>query len=124
CIAFRMMWCRPGPLAAALEELFELETERGVDHVVVQGGEDRSMPMSYALFHSYRALERGGEMAMSNFREALGVRGRVALATSRIAEPVAEHAGTIALTAAISGAVLAGGLLAGAQLRKRRLARA
>jgi alkyl hydroperoxide reductase subunit AhpC len=120
-VAYRMMWAQPAPLAAALDELLEIQSERGADHAVVQGGEDRSMPLSYALFHSYRALERGGERALSDFRDAMGLRGRVALATSRVAEPLAENAGKIALTAAISGAVLAGGIFAGMQLRKRRL---
>lgn len=119
-IAYRMMWTQPAPLAAALDELLETQHDRGVEHVVVQGGEDLSMPLSYALFHSYRALERGGHQAMEHFREALGLRGRVALAASRIAEPMSENAGKIALTAALSGAVLAGGIFAGMQLRKRR----
>ena len=120
-IAFRMLWAQPGPLAAAIAELLTRQEERGVDHVVVQGGEERSMPMSYALLHSFRALDRGGELAKEHFRDATGVRGAIAITTSRIAEPVADNLGAIALTAAVTGAVLAGGLVAGAQLRKRRL---
>ncbi|HTK95662.1 MAG TPA: deiodinase-like protein [Terriglobales bacterium] len=123
-IAFRLLWAQPGPLAAAIDELLERQEERDVDHVIVQGGEDRSMPMTYPLFHSYRALERGGELAKEHFRDALGVRGRIAMAASRIAEPVAENIGPLAVAAAITGAVLAGGLVAGVQLRKRRLRKA
>lgn len=119
-IAYRMMWTQPAHLAAAIDELLEAQDDRGADHAIVQGGEDLSMPLAYALFHSYRALERGGHQAMEDFRKAMGMRGRVAIATSRIAEPLAENAGRIAVTAAISGAVLAGGIFAGMQLRKRR----
>jgi peroxiredoxin len=119
-IAFRMMWTQPAHLAAAIDELLEVQNDRGVDHAIVQGGEDLSMPLAYALFHSYRALERGGRQAMDDFREALGLRGRVAIAASRVAEPLSENAGKIAVTAALSGAVLAGGIFAGMQLRKRR----
>ena len=119
-VAYRMLWTQPAPLAAALDELLEAQQERGAEHAIVQGGEDLSMPLNYALFHSYRALERGGHQAMEDFRRALGVRGRIALATSRITEPMAENAGKIAFTAALSGAVLAGGLFAGWQLRKKR----
>lgn len=120
-VAYRMMWAQPAPLAAAVDELLEAQSERGADHAIVQGGEDLSMPLAYALFHSYRALERGGERAMEDFREAMGLRGRVALAASRVAEPLSENAGKIAFTAALSGAVIAGGIFAGMQLRKRRL---
>jgi peroxiredoxin len=119
-IAYRMMWTQPAPLAAALDELLEAQQERGAEHAIVQGGEDLSMPLNYALFHAYRALERGGRQAMDDFRQAMGVRGRIALAASRIAEPMSENAGKIALTAALSGAVIAGGIFAGMQLRKRR----
>ena len=79
------------------------------------------MPLSYVLFHSYRALERGGDSAIADFRAALGARARVALATSRVTEPLAENAGKIAVAAALSAAVIGGGLIAGAQLRKRRM---
>lgn len=120
-VAFRMMWTQPAPLAAAIDELLEAQADRGAEHAIVQGGEDLSMPLAYALFHSYRALERGGRQAMEDFRQALGMRGRVALAASRVAEPLAENAGKLAVTAALSGAVIAGGIFAGMQLRKRRL---
>ena len=119
-IAYRMMWTQPAPLAAALDELLEVQQERGAEHAIVQGGEDLSMPLNYALFHSYRALERGGHQAMDDFRNALGVRGRIAIAASRIAEPMSENAGKIAFTAALSGAVLAGSIFAGIKLRQKR----
>lgn len=120
-VAFRMMWAQPETLRAAIAELLQVQEERGSEHAIVQGGEDRSMPFSYALLHAHRAIERGGDEARARFTEALGMRGRVALATSAVADKASEKAGTIALTALLTGAVLAGGLVAGAQLRKRRM---
>src|SRR4051812_24987646 len=120
-VAFRMMWAQPGPLAAAIDELLEVENERGVDHAIVAGGEDRSLPLAYAFFHSHRALERGGEQAIADFGEAMGIKGKIAVAASRVAEPLAENAGTIAFAAGLSAAVIAGGLIAGMQLRKRKM---
>ena len=120
-VAFRMMWAQPETLRAAITELLETQEERETDHAIVQGGEDRSMPFSYALLHAHRAIERGGDEARAHFTEALGMKGRVALATSAVAGKASENAGTIAVTALLTGAVLAGGLVAGTQLRKRRL---
>src|SRR5262249_3325603 len=59
-VAFRSMWTNPHELAAAMEELLELQKERRADHVVVRGGQDLSMPLPYSRLYSYRALERGG----------------------------------------------------------------
>ena len=120
-VAFRSMWTQPATLGKAIEELLELQQERGVDHVVVNGGQDVSMPLSYAVLHAHRALERGGQQATADFREALGLPGRSAAATSRVAESLMVHPGRILAIAAVTAAVLAGGLYAGFELRKRRL---
>src|SRR5262249_56875782 len=47
-VAFRSMWTNPEELAAALEELLELQQEREIDHAIVRGGEDLSIPFSYS----------------------------------------------------------------------------
>src|SRR5215831_10702486 len=39
-VAFRCMWAKADDLGAAIEELLQLQRERGVDHVVVNGGQD------------------------------------------------------------------------------------
>jgi peroxiredoxin len=120
-VAFRCMWARPEKLAEAMEELLRVQQEHGVDHAVVGGGEDRSMPLSYGVLFSYRALERGGEEAIQDFRGTFGVPGQVAITTSRLATPILEHPGRILAIIALTGAVLAGGMYAGFELRKRRL---
>jgi peroxiredoxin len=121
-VAFRCMWARPETLTEAVEELLRVQ-QQGADHAVVAGGEDRSMPLSYGVLFSYRALERGGEEAIRDFRETFGVPGHVAITTSRLATPILEHPGRILAIVALTSAVLAGGLYAGFELRKRRLGR-
>ncbi|HSM85096.1 MAG TPA: deiodinase-like protein [Candidatus Limnocylindrales bacterium] len=120
-VAFRAMWAKPAQLESAIEELLELQEERGVDHVVVSGGQDLSMPLPYRVLYSYRALERGGEESLSDFRSALGLPGRVTLTASHIATPLLGNPGRILALGAVTAAVLAGGLYAGFELRKRRL---
>jgi peroxiredoxin len=120
-VAFRCMWTQSELLGEAMEELLELQKERGVEHVVVNGGQDLSMPVTYGVLYSYRALERGGEEAMNDFREAFGIPGRMALTASRMATPIMENPGRILAIVALTAAVLAGGLYAGFELRKRRL---
>jgi peroxiredoxin len=120
-VAFRSMWAKPAELGEAIEELLKLQAERGVDHVVVGGGQDLSMPVSYGVLFSYRALERGGEQALNDFREVFGVPGRVVITTSRVASPILENPGRVLAIITLTGAVLAGGLYAGFELRKRRL---
>ena len=120
-IAFRSMWTKPETLAGAIEELLELQQERSVDHVVVNGGQDLSMPLSYGVLYSYRALERGGSESLKDFREALGFSGTVAVTTSRVARPILENPKRVVAIAALTAAVLTGGLYAGFELRKRRL---
>lgn len=120
-VAYRCMWAKPDELGSAIEELLEMQRERGVDHAVVNGGQDLSMPLSYAVLYSYRALERGGEQSLEDFRESLGLPGRVALAASHAAESILQRPGRILAIGALTAAVLAGGLYAGFELRRRRL---
>ena len=119
-VAFRSMWAEPEGIESAIHELLELQHERSVDHVVVKGGEDLSEPLSYARLSSYRALERGGEQSLRDFRKAVGF-SRREFAAARAAEVLIENPGRIVAVGALTAAVLAGGLYAGFELRKRRL---
>lgn len=120
-VSFRSMWSNPGQLSSAIDELLELQRERRVDHVVVRGGQDLSMPVSYTKLYSYRALERGGEASVNDFLAAMGRSLREPLAGSHLGEPILERPGRILAVTALTTAVLAGGLYAGFELRKRRL---
>jgi len=120
-VAFLSLWSKPDALAAAIEELLELQQERGVDHVIVSGGQDLSMPLPYSALSAYRALERGGKQSLNDFRQALGLPARVALTASHLARPLLDNPGRVLSIAALTAAVLAGGLYAGFELRKRRL---
>lgn len=120
-VAFRSKWTKPGALESAIEELLELQKERGVEHVVVHGGQDITMPLSYSELYAYRALERGGDESLADFREALGIPGRVALTPSHIVRSFSERSGRYIAIGALTAAVLAGGLYAGFELRRRRL---
>jgi len=121
-VAFRAFWTQPNVIHDALEALLERQRERGVEHAIVHGGEDRSFPLSYAQVHAYRTLDRAGEKSLSDFREALGTRGSVVLASSRIAGPIALNPGKAFAAAALAGGVVTAGLVAGYALRKKRLA--
>ncbi len=121
-IAFRALWTRPNVIEDALEELLERQEERGVEHAIVRGGEDTSMPMTYAMLHAHRALDRGGKRAIEDFRRELGMPGRLAHTASRVAEPIALHPGRAIAGALIAGGVIAGGLLLGRKLRQKRYA--
>ncbi len=120
-VAFRCRWADSGALGKAIAELLALQQERGADHIVVHGGQYLSMPISYNALCSYRALERGGRQALADFREALGLPGRIARTTSRVAGSLLEHPGRVLAIVALTTAVLTGGLYAGFELRKRRL---
>ena len=120
-IAFRGKYTRPDVIGDALEELLERQEERGTDHAIVAGGEDTSMPKLRPMLHAYRAVERGGQMALRDFRDVMGVPGRVLLAASRTVEPIAENPGKTLAGVALAAAVLTGALYAGRELRKRRL---
>lgn len=120
-VAFRCRWAQAEKLGKAIEELLRLQQERGVDHAIVGSGQDLSMPLSYSVLFSYRALDRGGEDAFHDFREAFGFPERVATRASRETNPILENPGRVLAIVALTGAVLAGGLYAGFELRKRRL---
>jgi peroxiredoxin len=120
-VAFRCLWTRPGTVEDALEELLDRQRERGTDHAVVNGGEDSTVPSTYAMLHSYRALERGGKKSIRDFRNELGFPGRVAVAGSRIARPIAMNPGRAAAGVALTAGVIVGSLMLGRFLRERRL---
>lgn len=119
-VAFRGYWTQPSVVEEALKELLEVQKERGVDHAVVLGGEDKSVPMTSTLFHAYRALRRGGKTSIRNFEKAMGLPGRVMMASSRIVGPVAEHPGKTLAALALGAGVVAAGIFAGRALRERR----
>jgi hypothetical protein len=120
-VAFRSMWSNPEGLAAAIDELIELQSERKADHSVVCAGEDRSRPLSYSRLYSYRALERGGESAVYDFCTAAGRLRPVGPSTSLPEDSLLQRPGRVLAITALTTAVLAGGLYAGFELRKRRL---
>lgn len=119
-VAFRSLWSRPAQIKAALEELLERQKERDVEHAIVNGGEDTSMPVARSMLHTYRALERGGDKSIEEFSQALGVPGRLAVATSRVVEPIALYPGRVVIGALLAGGVIAGALYAGHKLREKR----
>ena len=120
-VAFRSKWANREALAAAIEELTELEEEHETDHGIVQGGQDLSMPISYADLSSYRALVRGGRASVKDFQAATGLSGYGRRGVAGSADGMFEHPGRVLAVVALSGAVVAGGLYAGFELRKRRL---
>jgi len=111
-VAFRSLWAQPGPLAAAIQEL------RDSGAGIVLGGDDLSTPFSYSALYSYRALQRGGRQALHDFRRALGLPDRDAAAshTKSLGDP-----GRILVVSALAALVVAGGMYAGFELRRRRL---
>jgi len=120
-VAFRALWTQPQVVEEALRQLLAVQHDRDLEHAVVLGGDDRSMPLSYPALHSYRALHRGGRDSIADFEQAMGLPGKIALASSRIIGPVKENPGKTLAAAALGAAVLAGGLYAGRTLRRRRL---
>lgn len=120
-VAFRATWTRPSVVEEAIDELLERQEDSGKEHAVVHGGEDTSLPRRYGMLHAHRALERGGPQAVREFKQALGTSGRVAMATSRVAEPVMLYPVKALAAAALSGGVIVGALYAGMKLRQRRL---
>lgn len=121
-VAFRSLWTRPGVIEDALVELLERQEERDAEHAIVHGGEDTSMPVTVAMFHAHRALDRGGSKAIDDFRRELGFPGRLAHAASRVAEPITLHPGRAIAGALIAGGVITGGLVLGRKLRQKRYA--
>lgn len=120
-VAFRTVWTRPSVVEEALEELLEYQEESGKEHRVVESGEDTALPRRYGMLHAYRALERGGPRALQEFKETVGARGQVAMATSRVAEPVMLHPAKALAGVIITGGVIVGALYAGMKLRQRRV---
>lgn len=122
-VAFRSLWTRPSKLEEALQELLDYQEDSGKDHQIVRGGEEASIPARYGMLHSHRALERGGRRALREFKEATGTPGRMAVAASRVAEPMVLHPGRAFAAVAITGGVIVGALFAGMKLRERILQR-
>lgn len=120
-VAFRSLWTRSGIVEDALEELLDAQHRRGSAHVVVNGGEDTTMPSTYAMLHTYRALERGGRRSIHDFRREMGLPGRMTVMGSRIAEPLASNPKITIAGALATAGVITGGLLLGRALRNRRL---
>ncbi len=120
-VAFRSLWTRPGSVEDALEELLRVQEDRGTEHAVVNGGEDTTMPSTYAMLHSHRALERGGSKAIQDFRSELGLPGRISVMGSRIAEPITNYPGRAITGVALTAGVIVGSLMIGRMLRERRL---
>lgn len=118
-VAFRCLWTQPRVVEEALQELLARQEERGVDHAVVAHGEYRKMPSTHAMLHAHRALERGGERSIEDFRNELGMPGRVAILSSRVALPIMENPGKTALAVALAAGVVAGAVVAGTALRRR-----
>ena len=120
-VSFLSLWSKPEGLGRAIQELQNLQSERGVDHVIVNGGQDLAMPVPYSALSAYRALERGGKQSLNDFRHVLGLPARVAFTASNLARPLLDNPGRVMSIAALTAAVLAGGIYAGFELRKRRL---
>lgn len=118
-VAFRALWTRPRVIADALEELLEHQEENGDEHVVVMGGEDTKPPVTRAMLHTHRALERGGRLAVERFQDEMGLPGRAMATASRVVEPVALNPGKAFLAAGLAGGVIVGGLFLGREVRKR-----
>lgn len=121
-VAYRQLAFGPGEMREAIEELLERQQERGVDHAIVHGGESTDIPALKPMLFAHRALERGGQRAISNFRSEMGVPGRMAVLGSRVARPVAQNPGTSLATATAIAGVIGLGFWAGKQLRERRFA--
>lgn len=115
-VAFRSRWTKPDELKAAIVELLELQKERGIEHIVVRGGEDLAAPFSYERLHSFRAIERGGEDSVNDFHSVFGRLRKLSLTQTLL-----KHPGRILAVTALTTAALAGGVYAGFELRKRRL---
>jgi peroxiredoxin len=121
-IAFRALCTQAGIVEEALVQLLKIQRERGLEHAVVLGGEDRSVPISYQVIYSYRALQRGGPQAIRDFEESMGLPGKMIVAGSRLAAPVMENPGKSMAVAALALGVVAAGVYAGRALRARRIA--
>ena len=120
-LAFRCLWTQGGALQEAIEVLLERQQERGTEHAVVRGGEDNSFPLRHALLHTHRAVSRGGDRALEDYEQAMGVPGRLTVWTSRVAAPMAMNPGKTIAAVVLVGGVVTGALLAGSKLRQMRM---
>ena len=119
-IAYRSLASHGPSLGAALEELLEVQKERGTEHAIVHGGEDAITPSFSTFLNAFRAIERGGYDAVTNFRNELGLPGRAYLRGARIVKPMAEHPTlTITTFIGILGAIGLGFWI-GHEIRKHR----
>ena len=122
-VAFRSLWTKASVIEEALEELLGMQKSRAVDHAIVHGGESLGMPMTYAILNSHRALERGGQKAIREFRDGLGRPGKLAHSAGRYVGPVVLNPGRSLAAAGLAAAVISGGLYLGWRLRRARLDR-
>ena len=120
-VAFRSLFTRPAVIGEAIEELLEVQKERGLPHAVVLNGEDLSLPPLSVLLRARRALERGGRRSLRNFEQEMGLPGRLVLAGSRVARPIVENPGRTAAGVAAALAVIGAGIWVGLILRQNRL---
>lgn len=120
-IAFRMLNTNTTVLAEAIDELLERQEDRGVEHVVVHGGDYLGIPKASALLHTHRALKRGGKKSIDDFKQEMGWPGRLAVTGSHVVEPVVEHPLAVLAMAGAAAGVVALGIWGGLALRKRRL---
>ncbi len=118
-VAFRSLWTRPRVIAKALDELIRVQEEDGEDSAVVLDGEDTKPPLTYALLHTHRALERGGDQAIDDFRNEMGRAGWAVQMGSRAVQPVALNPGKAFAAAGLAGGVIVGGLFLGRYLRRQ-----
>jgi len=119
-VAFRSLWTRPKVIDRALRELLEVQERRGVDHVIVMGGEDYSVPMARGVLYAHRALERGGRESVRVFREQMGRAGQAGEFASRIAEPATLHPVAALVASMVAGGAIIGGLMLGRRFRRER----
>jgi thiol-disulfide isomerase/thioredoxin len=120
-VAFRSLWTKASLSGEALEELLEMQGRRGDKHATVHGGESRAMPMTYAILNSHRALDRGGQKAIREFREGLGRPGKLAHSAGRYVGPMVLNPGKTLAAAGLAAAVISGGLYVGWRLRRARV---
>jgi alkyl hydroperoxide reductase subunit AhpC len=120
-IAFRMLNTNATVLGEAIGELLDRQEERGVEHVIVHGGEYHGIPKATALLHTHRALKRGGKKSIDDFKQEMGWPGRLAVTGSHVVEPVVEHPVMMLALAGAAAGVIVLGIWGGLALRKRRL---
>jgi peroxiredoxin len=119
-IAFRSLASNAERVEEALNELLEAQENRALQHAVVSGGEDSTVPAVRMFMHAHRALSRGGQKSIRDFEHELGIPARMAVRGGRFARPIADNPMTTVATIAATAGVLALGLWIGRELRRRR----